>query len=160
MPRSIDLQPGLSRATSFLLRARDRASGLWQDFPSITGPGSEWVTGFVLASLAGQEYPGFGEARQRLIGLQRADGSWGFCSQVPGDADSTAWAVLGLGSAMSVDSSSRARAFLLARQCRGGFCTYPATAASGLPASRGSPPTHTAFPPRGTGSRRSRPPVA
>jgi hypothetical protein len=132
MPSSADLRSGFQRAADFVLRSRG-ASGFWEEFTSTAGPSTEWVTGFVLASLARHEHPEIGEARARLLDCQRADGSWGFCSRVPGDADSTAWAVLGLGSALPDDRRTAAATFLQAQQLGGGgFRTYPDTAATGL----------------------------
>ena len=134
MPRPADLQTGLQRAREFLLRARDPADGLWRDFTSTAGRASEWVAGFVLASLAGWDIPEARSTRRALLGRQRGDGSWGFCSRVPGDADSTAWVVLGLGPALTTGHGSRAGAFLLTqqRQGDGGFRTYPGAAAGPL----------------------------
>ncbi len=134
MPPPADLRPALRKAAGFLLQSRNAASGLWEDFASTAGPSTEWVTGFVLASLASLAHPDLRAAREKLLDCQRQDGSWGFCSRVPGDADSTAWAVLGLGSALPDDRRDGAARFLLAQQLgdRGGFRTYPGTAAAGL----------------------------
>jgi Squalene-hopene cyclase C-terminal domain/Prenyltransferase and squalene oxidase repeat len=129
-----ELRRGLQGATDFLLRSRSAAHGLWEDFRSTAGPSSEWVTGFVLANLPATAHAGAGEACRLLIERQRADGSWGYCARVPGDADSTAWAILGTRSALPPGRRSAARTYLLAQQRpdSGGFRTYPDSAASGL----------------------------
>lgn len=132
MPWPLGLRSGFQQATDFVLRSRG-ASGFWEEFTSTAGPSTEWVTGFVLASLASHSHADIREACGRLLDCQRADGSWGFCPRVPGDADSTAWAVLGLGSALPEDRRSAAATFLQAQQLGGGgFRTYPDTAATGL----------------------------
>ena len=133
MTRAADLRAALRRAQEFLRRARDPADGLWHDFTSTAGPSSEWVTGFVLASLSGQDEREVRSARQALLGRARADGSWGFCARVPGDADSTAWALLALGPDLAPEPRLRAERFLLGQQRPGGgFRTYPDAAAGPL----------------------------
>lgn len=142
MTRAADLETGLRRAREFLRRTWDPADGLWHDFTSTAGASSEWVTGFVLASLPGWDVREARDARRALLGCVRADGSWGFCPRVPGDADSTSWALLALGSDLTGEPRVRAERFLRDQQRPGdgGFRTYPEAAAA--PLGRWAPHDH------------------
>lgn len=99
----------LSKATEFLLTARD-ADGWWNDY-EVRGPGQFWVTAYVGASLAElPEGPGRAAAMSAWEALRKARGpsdGWGYCPQVPGDADITSWA-LRLAEALGVEHDPRA----------------------------------------------------
>ena len=94
------VRSALVRTDDTLLAAPSAVGHLWEDFASTAGSSSEWVTGFVLWGLGAKPTsPVVAAATEALIARQRKDGSWGYCHKVPGDADSTAWALIGLGGA-------------------------------------------------------------
>jgi hypothetical protein len=119
----------LARTHDALLAAPSSVGHLWEDFASSAGSSSEWVTGFVLWGLGAQpRSPVVAAATKALVGRQRKDGSWGYCEKVPGDADSTAWALIGLGTAAPARRKAAALSYLMAQQVEGGFRTYSADA--------------------------------
>ncbi|OLZ73452.1 hypothetical protein AV521_05125 [Streptomyces sp. IMTB 2501] len=85
----------LSQATEFLRSARD-TDGWWNDY-EVRGPGQFWATAFVGASLADlPDGPGHTAATESWELLKHTRGpsdGWGYCPQVPGDADITSWAL-------------------------------------------------------------------
>ncbi|CAM5742451.1 hypothetical protein SALBM311S_10281 [Streptomyces alboniger] len=99
----------LTRATEFLRTARD-ADGWWNDY-EVRGPGQFWATAFVGASLAElPDGPGRSAAESAWELLRQARGpsdGWGYCPQVPGDADITSW-VLRLAEALGAEDDPRA----------------------------------------------------
>ncbi len=101
---------------------------------STAGHSSEWVTGFVLWGLGKTAMtPKVEPARFALLSRQRKTGPWGFNRRIPGDADSTAWAVLGLSTAMQGARRDAAHAYLRRQQLSdGGFRTYSPSAERGL----------------------------
>ncbi|MEU3885197.1 hypothetical protein [Streptomyces sp. NPDC029041] len=109
LPSDDSTEQALSRATEFLRSARD-ADGWWNDY-EVRGPGQFWATAFVGASLG--ELPG-GPGRAAAVSawelLKQARGpsdGWGYCPQVPGDADITSW-VLRLAEALDASRDPRA----------------------------------------------------
>lgn len=133
-----------ARAVDFLLGARSGADPLWHDFTSTAGPSTEWASAFALWGLGpGQAARTAVRARAALLAAQRPDGSWGFNRVVPGDADSTAWAVIALRSALPAAARASARSYLLRQQVpNGGFRTYDP---SDLPALEPWAPPATTF---------------
>jgi len=111
------LDRSLALATRWLLNAQQQ-SGLWRDFHVPTGVSDEWVSGFVGTQLAITGDPRALSAAEaclaRLRRRQRTEGGWGYNTEHPCDADSSAWA-LRLASALG-DSGSplfrRGRAFI------------------------------------------------
>lgn len=125
----------LDRAMRFLQRAVE-PDGLWRDFHTLAGPGSDWVTGFVATALCG-----FGTQEAALAALlkrEAATGGWGYNRTVPADADSTAWVMRALAGHPGFDRGSRrvraAVAYLVAHQdpASGGFRTYLPESAIGV----------------------------
>jgi hypothetical protein len=121
-----EIRSALGRAEEALLAAPVADGHLWEDFASTAGSSSEWVTGFVLWALGGKDdNPAVAAATRALIARQREDGSWGYSPKVPGDADSTAWALIGLGAGLDVEHRTAGASFLLDQQVGGGgFRTY------------------------------------
>lgn len=109
LPLGESAEQALSRATEFLRTARD-ADGWWNDY-EVRGPGQFWATAFVGASLAElPEGPGRLAAVSAWELLRQARGpsdGWGYCPQVPGDADITSW-VLRLAEALGAEDDLRA----------------------------------------------------
>ena len=134
MPHAATPADTRRRARALLLNSASAATGLWEDFASTAGSSREWVSAFVLWGLGARAAePVAAAAREALRAQQRADGSWGFCAKVPGDTDSTAWAVLGLGPCLPARGAAAARQYLLDQQLpSGGFRTYADAAAEGL----------------------------
>jgi hypothetical protein len=126
--RARELLPALERATRFLLD-RQGADGFWRDFTTPAGPASAWPTGFIAAALhrAGADPVALDRAAAALLASQHPDGGWGYHEHVPTDADSTAWALLFLGSEGRHGAACwRAAEALVDRQHAesGGIATY------------------------------------
>ena len=118
----------LQRAMEFVL-ARQGSDGLWRDFLTLAGEGSDWPTGFVGEQLATAEAPlePLERAARRLVSTQHDDGGWGYHSGVPTDADSTAWVLLFLRSLGRRGRPVERAAACLARHQdpeSGGIATY------------------------------------
>ncbi|MFE9681806.1 prenyltransferase/squalene oxidase repeat-containing protein [Streptomyces sp. NPDC006285] len=109
LPFGESAEQALERATEFLRTARD-ADGWWNDY-EVRGPGQFWATAFVGASLAElPEGPGRSAAVSAWELLRQTRGpsdGWGYCPQVPGDADITSW-VLRLAEALEAEDDPRA----------------------------------------------------
>ncbi|MER5358437.1 hypothetical protein [Streptomyces sp. NPDC002785] len=109
LPDGNSVDQALSRATEFLRSTRD-ADGWWNDY-EVRGPGQFWATAFVGASLAElPDGPGRTAATESWELLKKSRGpsdGWGYCPQVPGDADITSWA-LRLAEALGADTDPRA----------------------------------------------------
>lgn len=85
----------LARGVAFLL-ARQGGDGLWRDFETLAGEGSDWPTGFIGAQLysAGVRGAPIDDAVEALLERQHRDGGWGYHHDVPSDADSTGWVLM------------------------------------------------------------------
>ena len=102
--------------------------GWWRDFWTPAGVADEWVTAYVGEACAQLGPSGLELAHtawRQLVSRPREDG-WGYHDGVPGDADSTLWALrlgerLGLGGSRRADG---ARRFLAEHRRAGGFTTY------------------------------------
>lgn len=102
--------------------------GWWRDFWTPAGVADEWVTAYVGVSCAelGDDGRRLAEtAWRRLVSRPRPDG-WGYHDGVPGDGDSTLWALrladrLGLGGSRRVDDG---RLFLDRHVTDDGVTTY------------------------------------
>lgn len=114
----------------FLLSKQDD-SGSWRDFLLPAGLSNSWVTGYVgLALATSGEAEALAAARRGWAFLQTTSikgGGWSYNPSVPGDADSTLWA-LRLAHALGEAETPVARAgqaFLEQhRQTDGGISTY------------------------------------
>lgn len=86
------LEQALTRGVEFV-RARQGGDGLWRDFETLAGEGSDWPTAFIGAQLveAGVRGAAIEVAVGALLRRQHRDGGWGYHHDVPSDADSTAW---------------------------------------------------------------------
>lgn len=121
--------PQVVRDGLAFLREERNDAGWWTDFWTPAGVSDEWVTAFAASSIA--PIPGGGramaEAAWRLLSERRtgAEG-WSYGAHVPGDADSTAWA-LTLASALGrrkAPAARRGEAFLRRHLRSGGVATY------------------------------------
>jgi Squalene-hopene cyclase C-terminal domain len=102
----VDLDAAIVSAVDHLRQAR-WSSGWWQEFDTLAGPSTDWVTAYVGAALAESGDDAAcsmaEEAWQLLARHARQPGGWAYNSSVPPDADSTAW-TLRLAAALGVDS--------------------------------------------------------
>lgn len=118
----------LERGTRFLLANQGR-DGLWRDFHTPAGEGSEWPTGYIahalrFAGVAGRDLE---RAAEALVARQNDDGGWGYCEDAPTDADSTACVLLFLAGERDRSSSCERGVACLSRHQRpddGGVATY------------------------------------
>ena len=118
----------LERGTRFLL-AMQGSDGLWRDFLTPAGEGSEWPTGFVATALhlAGADANPLEWAADALVARQNDDGGWGYNGDVPSDANSTACVLLFLaltGRRGSACSRGASRLVKHQRSDDGGVATY------------------------------------
>lgn len=124
-----EVRRAVEHATEFILNSRDQ-EGWWLDY-DIHGPSDVWVSSYVGAAVSSCS-----DARLRRAATQAWDlisstpspsGGWAYISKVPGDADSTAWA-LRLAEATSRSSatvSQEGYTFLLRHLQRdGGLATF------------------------------------
>ena len=125
-----ELCAATSGAVKFLLQAQD-ANGSWKDFLLPAGNSNVWVTGFVGNALAGindASAQASVKAGWQFLERNIKDGKgWSYNPTVPGDADSTLWA-LRFAEALGLDQSSSARgaAQFIEEHVRddGGLATY------------------------------------
>ena len=110
------------------LESRRNACGLWNEFGTSAGRSQEWVSSFIIYSLAsaGVARNAVGEAAAKIACTQRSDGGWGFNSLVPSDCDSTAWAMLALDASGIEYAYASAEAYVLRHKSfeDSGFSTY------------------------------------
>jgi len=142
-----ELTDAIDRSVSFLRRGRS-PDGLWRDFRTRAGPGSDWVTGFVAYAL----YQTLGEsevvtsALAAVIKRQASAGGWSYNITVPNDCDSTSWVLLALATCGALQSAPSQQACEYVRlhqdTASGGFSTY--SAADGIAAFIGAPRTRSA----------------
>jgi squalene-hopene/tetraprenyl-beta-curcumene cyclase len=92
----------ISSGIEFLFKCRN-SNGLWCDFNTLAGKSVDWVSSYVISSLADLAiYDEFldrtllYESTKEILYLQRPNGGWGYNGSVPTDSDSTAWALLAL----------------------------------------------------------------
>lgn len=124
----------LQRGIRFIL-SRQRDDGLWVDFwTRSSGQSTLWVTGYISHALqeAGcADIPEVSRCCQALLKAQHPNGGWGYNADVPPDADSTAFCLLGVSAAPNRDQErvERGVAFLGRHQRPdGGFATYASQA--------------------------------
>lgn len=131
LDRPADLRSAAARAEDFLI-ARQDPGGSWRDFLLPAGLSDSWVTAYTAEALLGD-----GEDAAPRAAAERAwtflkeytlaEGGWSYNRRVPGDADSSLWALrlaVALGQA---DSPTAQGGFaFLARHAQpdGGFATY------------------------------------
>jgi hypothetical protein len=99
--------------------------GGWTGFPTLAGRSDVWVQAFVVAHVGRLGFPRsvMHKARSQLRTAQKRDGGWSYGSNVPSDADSTAWALAAL-SRLPADAHEAARSFLRAHHRDMGFATF------------------------------------
>jgi len=112
------------------IKSKQDNDGLWRDFDTLAGSGSEWITGFVsyAVSIHADQTEMVLSAVKSLLSRQRDNGGWSYNESVPSDCDSTAWVLL----ALSRDSSNtepgikKAMRYVISHQNErsGGFSTY------------------------------------
>lgn len=129
---STEMTGAMRAALDFLLNAQGEG-GDWKDFLLPAGNSNVWVTGFVAGVLA--ELPEKSARDAAMAGWRfleksaKTDGGWSYNPSVPGDADSTLWA-LRLGEALGVEGSdayAKAASFLESHMTEnGGLATYAA----------------------------------
>lgn len=87
----------VDRAVGFLASNRDH-QGLWCDFETFAGCSVDWVSGFIVSSLASvsSSRAVCETASEALLARQRSSGGWGYHERIPEDADSTAWVLRAL----------------------------------------------------------------
>jgi hypothetical protein len=110
----LDPAPSIERAVGYLLHQRT-GRGRWQDFDTLAGPSTQWVSAYVALALAQTRDPqalaAAHETWSRLRRRQLLSAGWGYNGRVPSDADSTVWA-LHLAAALGVQPGRRAQRFL------------------------------------------------
>jgi len=119
----------LFAAEQFIV-AKQRGDGLWEDFHTLAGSSTDWVTAYVAhassycANLNEQVHA----ALKALLQRQRPNGGWSYSETVPTDCDSTAWALLALSFRPFCRPSvvRRAQRYIALHQnaLKGGFSTY------------------------------------
>ncbi len=117
----------VDRGIAYLL-ARRNARGWWNDFQTLAGPGTEWVSAFVAFALASTNRAAALAAAHatwsRLHWRRWWSAGWGYNRAVPSDADSTIWA-LRLAAAVDAPSNGRALRFLARHvTSKGALATY------------------------------------
>jgi hypothetical protein len=117
----------IARARQYL-HARRSPDGLWHEFNTLAGEAVDWPSGYILDVLcrAGTDLDLLAECAILLISRQHSDGGWGYHSDVPTDADSTAAVLLFLNRLkLFPEIAHRAAQCLLRFQAEiGGFGTY------------------------------------
>ena len=102
------------RAVAFLLRQRT-GRGRWEDFDTLAGASTHWVTAYVALALAQTGDPralaAAHDAWSRLRRRRWRSAGWAFNGKVPPDADSTVW-VMHLAAALDARIGRRTRRFL------------------------------------------------
>jgi hypothetical protein len=134
-----DIELARRSARQFLLAAQ-APDGSWKDFLLPAGNSNVWVTAFVGEVIADAEPDAARRAWRFLESTAKESGGWSYNQSVPGDADSTLWA-LRLAAKLGVLDTQPAREGLafLDRHVRddGGVTTYasaaPIRAYIGLP---------------------------
>ena len=100
----------------------------WHGFRTHAGESDIWVSAFVVARIGrmAARRRAVRRARLALAGAQQPSGGWSFAAGVPADADSTAWALLGLERTRLLDACARDRAaaFLAGHEAAHGYRTY------------------------------------
>jgi hypothetical protein len=139
----------LARGVDFVV-GRQAQDGAFADFATLAGEADEWTTAYVAEGLreatsaADHGSVAAAGALERagawLTQRRRAGAGWGYNQRVPADADSTAWALIFLGTSAPAVERADAEAALRGHQtASGGVSTYrDATSlreAMGLPAS-------------------------
>jgi squalene-hopene/tetraprenyl-beta-curcumene cyclase len=120
----------IERAIAYLLEQRT-AAGCWEDFETLAGPSTDWVSAYVALALARTGDPeaviAARAAWSRLRGRRGPSGGWGYNGKVPPDADSTSW-VTQLAAALGSSVGSEAEQFLTQHLTPGGALATYATA--------------------------------
>lgn len=111
-----------------------REGSRWTDFCLPVGHSDAWVTAYVLARLG--DLPGgcisssqqekIEESLDWLLAQRTQAGGWGYNSEVPDDADSTAWAILALRCHGREVPHQAFDVLLRCEEPDGTFATYPA----------------------------------
>jgi hypothetical protein len=104
----------IERAVAYLL-GRRTGRGRWEDFDTLAGTSTDWVSAYVALALARTGDPralaAAREAWSRLRRRQWRSAGWGYNGRVPPDADSTIW-VMHLAAALGSRTGRRTRRFL------------------------------------------------
>jgi hypothetical protein len=108
-----DVRPAVAGAVASLLERRT-ARGRWEDFDTLAGASTDWVSAYVGLALAqtgrADALAAAHEAWARLR-RRRVSAGWGYNGRVPPDADSTIW-VMHLAAALDAQVGSRPERFL------------------------------------------------
>ena len=84
------------RAVDYLL-GRRKSRGRWEDFDTLAGSSTQWVSAYVGLALAQTGDPrALAAAREAWSRLRRRrwrSAGWAYNGRVPADADSTVWAM-------------------------------------------------------------------
>jgi hypothetical protein len=106
--------PSHERAVDYLL-GRRTGRGRWEDFDTLAGASTHWVSAYVALALAQTGDPralaAAGEAWSRLRRRRWRSAGWAYNGRVPADADSTIWAMR-LAAALDAPMGGRTRRFL------------------------------------------------
>lgn len=120
------IDAAIEKGIGYLLSCN--SNGKWKGFPTLAGESDIWVTGFVLSHIAAfcQQTTIIREAEKFLLQSQHADGGWSYSSQVPSDADSTAWCLQALqpSNDFTEPDKETATTFLWSHFTNGGVSTY------------------------------------
>ena len=86
----------IDKGLNFIMSKQD-SDGLWRDFYTLAGYGSDWVTAFVIFAIYRiGKHSILSNSIKQLVRRQRYNGGWSFNFSVPTDCDSTAWILLSL----------------------------------------------------------------
>lgn len=104
------------------------ARGKWRGFPTFAGESDVWVTAFVRTHTASGSLGAgvVGEVTAFLLSSRAGNGGWSYGSEVPTDADSTAWCLLALRGrrALSARDRSASLDLLWSHRRGGGVATF------------------------------------
>jgi len=124
-----EINIAIDKGTDFI-RSRQCEDGLWRDFDTLAGTGSDWVSGFITFAISstGSLNETILQAQKTLASRQRPNGGWSYNKTVPTDCDSTAWVMLALSTSPNWRPSAIKRGIryieLHQDKTLGGFVTY------------------------------------
>lgn len=118
------IRDAVALATDFLIGAA-LGAGCWTDFELPVGSSDEWVSAYIVSSLAASSHLGpVAQPVSWIVSRYRRNLGWGYNKSVPPDADSTAWSILALTRSGVELPDGAATALLSFQKPDGSFSTY------------------------------------